>query len=165
MQRRDLIIGAVVLAVIAGVVLFIQRRRQEVGLPASSPISTPTIQEQEEAIEDRFRVDIPENVEKANLKDVQGRGFSGIATRDVKSGVLSMTVLADLPDPAQNKFYQVWLRKGADARKLGSMNIAKGGFLLDVDLREDLSTFKEVVVSLESKNDAQIEEVILQGSF
>lgn len=165
MQRRDLIIGAVVLVIITAIVLFVQRRRQEVALPTPSPISTPTIEEQEQEIESRFRIEIPEDVEKANLTDARGGSFSGLATRNFENGVFDLTVLADLPDPEANEFYQVWVRSNGDTRKLGTMSIAKGGYLLDITLREDLTAFDEIVVSLEAKNDSQIETTVLQGSF
>ncbi len=165
MQRRDLIIGIVVLAVIAGIVLFIQRRRQELSVPLVSPSPTPSLEQQERSLENRFNVTIPDDVEKTTLKDVKGLGFSGIATRDFTNSTFNLTVLADIPDPESGKFYQVWLTKNGQNRLMGTMRAAKGGFLLDTSLGEDLTSFNGVVVSLESKNDLSVEEVTLKGTF
>lgn len=164
MQRRDLIIGATVLIVIAIIVFFIQRRRQEV-ITTPTPLPTTSVEQTEQNIEDKFKVDIPQNVDKADLKDIKGTGFSGIATREFKNGVFDMTILADLPDPDSGRFYQVWVRKNNETKLLGTMRVAKGGFLLDISSREDLTSFNEVVVSEESKSDNQIENTVLQGSF
>lgn len=164
MQKRDLIIGATVLIVIAVIVFFIQRRKSEIVTPV--PTATPTLEETQNSIENKFKVNIPEDADKAELKDAHGTGFSGIATREFKNGVYSITVLADLPDPDTGMFYQAWLSDGSGtSRLLGTLRMAKGGYLLDYTTSQDLRPLSSVAISLETKNDAKVEEVVLQGSY
>lgn len=165
MQRKDLAIGLIVLAIIAGIVFLVQRRRQDLVVPTPVPSSTPSLEEAVNRIEDSFRVDIPDDVEKADLRDTRNTGFGGIVTRDVKGNSSNITVLADMEDPEAGKFYQVWIRKPGQTRLLGTMRVSKGGYLSDVTLSEDLSSFNEIIVSLETKNDNTLEETVLQGSF
>ena len=161
MQRRDLVIGAGVLLVIVGIVLFIQSRRSELSVPEdSSP--TPSMSETEQSMEDQFKVNIPDNVEKANL---QGLGGSGIATRDVMATPRDVMVLADLPDPETGKFYEAWVSNGTDTKLLGRLASAKGGYLLDANISSSLESYNQVVVSLESVDDNNIEQAVLRGSF
>lgn len=165
MQRRDLAIGIIILFIIALIVFFVQRRNQQISLPEETPSATPKIEEKEAEIEGKFNIQIPENVEKANLHDTTGRGYGAVATRESKAGEFSLTILADLPDPEDGRFYQAWLTKDGDSVSLGQLRIAKGGYLIDYTSATDLSSYKVVTVSLERVFDNKIEEVILQGSF
>lgn len=159
-----MIIGAIVLLVIAFIVFFIQRRRQE-AIPLPTPTATATIEEQEADLEERFRINIPDEFEKANLQDTLGRGYSGLATRNFENNSFDLTVLANLPDPEEGKFYQVWLRRDSETRSMGVMIQGKGGYLLDASVREDLRAFDNVIVSLETTRDTNLEETVLRGSF
>lgn len=161
MQRRDLVIGGGVLLVIIAIVLFIQGRRNDLSVPdEASP--TPSISETEQSMEDQFRVDIPDNVDKASLQGLSG---SGIATRDLMTTPADVTVLADLPDPDSGKFYEAWVGNGTDTKLLGRLRVAKGGYLLDANLSSSLSSYNKVIVSIESVDDNNIEQTVLQGSF
>ena len=153
-------IGIVVLIGIAAVVFFIQNRQPEVAPIDATP--TPSLEERQQEMEDRFRVDIPDDVDKANL---EGNGGSGIATRDGQEVGSSVTVLADLPDPESGKFYQAWLRKDGELESLGVMSVVKGGYLLDSSLRESGVSYNDVVITLETTLDDNPETIILQGSF
>lgn len=160
MQRRDLIIGIVVLIGIAAVVFFIQNRQPDVTPIDTTP--TPNIEDRVKDIEDNFKVDIPDNVEKASLEGTKG---SGIATRDSQEAGSAFTILADLPDPAAGHFYQAWLRVNGNLESLGMLRVAKGGYLLDARLKASQASSNDVVITLESKLDSTPETVVLQGSF
>ncbi len=122
-------------------------------------------------IEEAFKFDIPDDVEKAELKATKGDDFRAIATRKYEDGVYSHTVIADLPDPEGGTFYEGWLVRGNpgdddfDVVSTGKMVIAKGGYLLNFESTTDHSEYKNVVITLEKKADSTPEEHILEGSF
>ena len=84
MNRRDIVIGIVILALLAGVVYWIRRPKEPlIDLP-----ETPSIEEQ---IEESFQTEIPEDVEKTEMIDVTGGASTGIGTRKFEDGVYSHT--------------------------------------------------------------------------
>src|SRR3989344_1302747 len=100
MNRRDIVIGAVVLLAIAGLIYWRQ---------VSKKVSTQTVPETlsvEDKIEDKFKYQIPDDVEKAELKDITGGDASAISTRKFENNKFTSTILADLPDPVPGSFYQ-----------------------------------------------------------
>lgn len=132
MRARDIVIGLIILAIVAGAIVWFRRPK------TPEPTPTPSV---EEKLEETFRFQIPEDVERAELRDVSGGEGIGIATRDM--------VLADLPEPAATDAYQVWM----DGKFLGTMRVAKGGYLF-----EEKMTGKKIEVKLGDKT-------ILEGSF
>ncbi len=165
MNRRDILTGLVILAVLVGLVWWL-RRPKTPSLPSTSNFSTV-----QEKIQNSFRVTIPEDVEKAELTDVSGGTGSGIATRKYEAGRFTHTVLADLPDPAAGTFYEGWLVRGkeGDANfaffSTGKLRVAKGGYLLEFQSNKDYRDYKGVVVTLEKVFDNKPEKHILEGSF
>lgn len=168
MNRKDILIGLAVIAVVAAAVYLI-RRPGKTGpqIPTPTPRSI-TVQER---IEESFNFKIPGDVERAELSDVSGGTGSGLATRKFGEGKFSHTVLADLPDPTAGSFYQGWLVRGKPEDpdfsiiSTGKLRIAKGGYLLEFESRKDYSDHKSVVVTLEKKDDKKPETHILEGSF
>lgn len=136
MKSRDIIIGFIVLVVLIAAVFWIRGARNKKAI--SLPSATPNISDK---IGKTFNFQLPDGVEKAELRDVSGGNGSGVATRDA--------VLADLPDPAAGKYYQVF----ADGKFLGTMRIAKGGWIFDGKI-----SGKKVEIRLGNT-------VILEGSF
>ena len=165
MKKRDIVIGLVVLLLLAGVIYWRQRveKPEEIKIPET--LST------EDKIEERFNVQIPENVEKAELKDVSGSNASGIATRKFENGEFELGILADLPTPETGEFYQGWVNKGEEGKEdyriltLGKLRIAKGGYLLDFKSSTDYTDYNKVVVSLEKTLSSAPDRLILEGSF
>jgi len=159
MNRRDIVIGLIILVLIVGIVYFIKR-------PKTSPVSTETpIETIEQKMEGTFKLNIPEDVDKVELKDISGGLGSGIATRKYENGKFEYTILADLPDPENGTFYEGWLIKDDQTISTGNMKIAKGGYLLNFISNKDYSDYKEVVVTLEKTDDQTPEERILEGTF
>ena len=164
MNRRDIVIGIGILLLLAGVVFFRQKGQEE-------NLVVPQTLSVEDQIEKSFNIQIPEDVDKAELKDTTGAGSSAIATRKFENGKFEFSVLADLPDPAQGQFYQGWLIKGEEGSddfssvSAGKMRIAKGGWMIEYNSATDYSDHGKVVVSLEKTLDSNIEEKVLEGSF
>lgn len=165
MNRRDIVIGLVILAALAGFIYF--RSRQ----PTPEDLQVPQTLSVEEEIEEAFKVEIPEDVDKAELKDVVGGDASGIATRKFEGGKFTHTVLADLPDPEPGIFYEGWLVRGKEGDEdfhlisTGRMRTAKGGYLLEFESSTDYTDHKNVVITQEKVADDIPEEHILEGEF
>ena len=157
MKRRDIVIGLIVLAVLAGIIFLARRQREQPELQ-----TTPSV---EERLEESFNLEIPEDVEKIELADVSGGDSSGIATRKFEDATFTHVVLADLPEPEEGKFYEGWLVKGEEVVSTGRLRVAKGGYLLEFESSTDYSDYKTVVVSEEEIADATPEKHILEGSF
>ncbi|OGM69659.1 hypothetical protein A2975_00930 [Candidatus Woesebacteria bacterium RIFCSPLOWO2_01_FULL_44_14] len=149
MKRNDIVIGIIILAVLAGVIYFVRRPKQKV-----EELPGPTT---EEKIENSFNLEIPEDVDKAELKDMSGGNASGIVTRKFESGRFTLTVLADLPDLTSG-VYSVKISNDKGAASVGQMRIAKGGYLLDYSSGVNYSSYNKVTISVGDK-------VVLEGSF
>ncbi len=162
MNKRDIVIGFVIFAIVAAVIFWSKKPRLT---PVEVPTTSPTPK-----IEEVFNYTIPEDVEKIDLKDVTDSGFNGVATRKYENGKFELVILADVEDPKEG-FYQGWLTKGKEGEvgfsyvKLGNLRMAKGGYLLEFESTTDYSSYNQVWVTLEEKDDAKIEKHILEGSF
>ncbi len=165
MKNRDIVIGLVVILVIAGVIFLIRRPEEEV------EDQTPTIEEVEEKLEESFKFEIPEDVDKSKLIDVVKEGLTGLITRDVQEDKTTYTVLVDLPDPEEGVFYEAWLVKKNEEGEdifvsIGMLRVAKGGYLLEHDAyEEELKEYDMVIITREKVADSTPEEIILEGSF
>lgn len=160
MGRRDIVIALIIFALLGVFIYFRNQRIKE-----EESLKVPQTLSVEDKIEEVFRFEIPEDVEKAELKDVSGIDVTGIATRKFEDGKFTHMVLADLPEAPAGKFYQGWLVKGDNVFTTGRMRIAKGGYLLEFESNIDYSDYKEVLVTEEMTADNAPEKRILEGSF
>jgi len=164
-MKRNVVIGLVAIAILAAIIYWYQKNKRASELP---PAAQPTF---EESFEDKFRVQIPEDVDKSELRDVSGGDGSGLATRKFENGRFTHNVLVDLPDPETGDFYEGWLVRGKAGESdfayisTGKLSFVKGGYLLEYESSKDYSAYEGVVVSLEKVNDRKPEKHILEGSF
>jgi len=167
MSRRDIVIGLIIVAVLAGVILIRQRNsgnEDEMRVPE-------TLSSVEEQIEDKFNLQFPDDVDKAELKSVSEKPESAIATRKFENGTFTATVLADLPDSEPGSFYQAWLVKGEEGEEgyaiisMGKLQIAKGGWMVSFESNTDYSDYSKVLLTSEKVSDNSPEEGRLRGSF
>lgn len=141
MKLRDVVTGLVILVILVTSVLLIKKAR--VNKLQAIPSPTPSV---EQRVSNKFGgLTIPDDIDKAELTDVSGGNAFGIATKGM--------VLADLPEPGDGNFYQVWEETGGRLTLLGKMRIAKGGYLFEGKI-----TGSKVIVTLGEKR-------ILEGSF
>jgi hypothetical protein len=164
MDKKSIVLGLVILVAIAGGAILYRHSQTPKPLPTPTPAIT-------EKIENNFKYEIPQDVEKVELKDVSGGNGSGLATRNFEAGKFTHVVLADLPEPPASSFYEGWLVRGkaGDSNfaliSTGKMKVAKGGYLLEFESNKDYSDYKQVVVTLEKVDDRNPEVHILEGSF
>ncbi len=159
MNKRDIIVGFLILAGLAVLIFYWQKPSVDEELVVPQTLSL------EDQIEDRFNLEIPEDVDKAEMKDVSGGNSSAIATRKYEDGKFTHTVLADLPDLEAGRFYEGWLVKGDEAISTGRLSVAKGGFLLEFSSSTDYPDYNQVVITSEEAIDGTPESHILEGSF
>ncbi len=152
-RKRDILIGLVVLVLIAGIFYLYKLQKPKLKVPENS---APTFQQVEQNLEGKFKFNVPDDVEKAQLTDVSGGDGSGIATRT--------EILADIADPAVGYFYQAWLEKNGTLVSLGKMLMEKGGWLITYNGSKYIG-YNKVIISLEKTFDSKIEKRILEGSF
>lgn len=144
MKTRDVVIGFIFLVLlIAGVLWIIRAKNIKTG---NLPLPTPDISQQ---VNNAFP-NIPDGVERANLKDVTGGNALGVATRT--------EVVANLPDLTSGQTYQVSLvNSSGNTINLGSMRISKSGWILEYNSTK-YPGYDKVIVSEGDTN-------ILEGSF
>jgi hypothetical protein len=165
MKRRDIVIGAVLLVLLAGFIYIRQRAMQDEDMIVPETLSS------EQIFEEKFNIQIPEDADKAELKMVGDLDGSGIAIRKFEEGKFTHSVLVDLPDPQQGYFYEGWLAKGEEGEEnyaivsTGKLRLAKGGWMLDYTSATDLSDHSKVIVSLEKTFDRNLESKVLEGDF
>ena len=145
MRGKDILVTFIVIVVIVAGVLVIKSRAKIV--QKVSPTATPSIQQQ---IENKFSgLVIPQDQEKVELKNVSGGVGMGIATRN--------EILADLPTLPNGQFYQGWLEKDGRTVLLGTLKMAKGGWILNYN-SSVYPGYNKVIVTAGGKH-------ILEGSF
>jgi hypothetical protein len=165
MKRKDIVIGLGILVLLAGAIYL----RQQSSVQEETIV--PETLSSEQVFEEKFNIQIPEDVDKAELKDISGGSGSGIATRKFDGGKFTSSVLVDLPDADQGSFYEGWLVRGEEGSddysllSTGKLRLAKGGWMSDFTSSSDLSDHSRVVVSLEKTFDKAPEDKVLEGSF
>ena len=163
MKRKDIVIGLIVLAALAGIIFSFRKPKDNLTVP-----STPSV---EEKMEEFFSIEIPEDVEKTKLSGVVEGFGTGIATRTYENSIFEHVVLADLPQPEAPYFYEGWLVRGEvgddnfDFISTGKMILAKGGFILEFKSDIDYSDYRGVVITNEEIEDSTPEEHVLEGVF
>ena len=150
MNRRDIVVGLVLLAALAGAIFYFRSPNEEEELPVPETLST------EDELEQRFNIELPEELERAELEDQTGGNSSAIAARSYEDGVYELTLLADVPDGSYTA--RLTDEDEQEVRNLGSLRVAKGGYLFEYETSEDLTGLDTVEVLSGG-------EVVLQGSF
>lgn len=147
MNRRDIVIGAIALLVLVGGYFYVSRNRTP---DENLQVTNDDLQTVEKNIEDSFKIDIPDDANKAVLGSSTEAG-TGIVTWDVDdNGQFTATILADLPD-LETGTYTAYAIKGQptdesyDEISLGGLRVAKGGYLLEVNESKDLTGYDIVV--------------------
>jgi hypothetical protein len=165
-NRRDIVIGFIILIVLAIIVYWVSRPEEPTPTPSPTPVP---IEEVERRLEDQLRRTLPETGDRVGLEDVTGGDSSGLAVKEKTDTTTNVSLLADLPDLVAGSFYQAWLIRTVDNQEeklsLGRLVLAKGGYSLEYSTRSDLEDYDKLVVSLEKTFDNTEEQRILEGGF
>lgn len=164
MNRRDIVVGLFILTLLVGAIYLSQRdKEEELEIPQSVSV--------EDRIEGVFDVEIPEDVEKAELTDVEGGSAMAIATRKFEDQTFEYNILADLPDLPDDQFYQGWLAKGKKGDEgyllisTGKLSLSKGGWMLNFSSATNYSDYNDALVTREHEFDNNPETHVLEGFF
>lgn len=164
MNRRDIVIGAGILLLLAGVIYWRQTTRlEETRVPETLSV--------EDQLEEKFKFEIPEDVDKAELEDVADVGATAIATREYQDGRYTHTALVDIADPEMGTFYQGWIVKGEEGSddysivSTGKLKLAKGGWMVEFESSIDYSDHDKILITQEKILDNTPEDKLLEGSF
>ena len=166
-MRKEHWVGLLVVVVLIGGLWWWRAKRvdQAEVLPAEG--QGVEIEDRASELAKRFGVILPDNLERAELKDVAGNVGRGIATRSYADGRFEHTVLAELPEPKASEWYEGWLVRDEPFSSIytGKLRIAKGGFLLEFTGDMDWRDHAKVVVTSEKKDDRKPETHVLEGEF
>lgn len=151
-NRKDVIIGFVIILVVLLGSYFYRKTRLPKNIPTPMPVSVSF----QKDFEEDFKLDIPDDANTVELKDVSGGSSRGIATEN--------EILVDADSPKEGYFYEAWLVKDGTTVSIGKLFEAKGGWILEYDKSMSLDVDK-VIVSEEKYQDSTLEKKILEGSF
>lgn len=152
-NKKDVVVGLILLLVFVGAFyLYSKKQKSKILLPTPTPVSVSY----RKTFENNFKLDIPDNVNVFELKDVSGGDGQGIAT--------DKEMLVDINDPEQGYFYQGWLEKDGKLVSVGKLVESKGGWMLEYN-SSFLENADKAVVSLEKTYDSTLEKRILEGSL
>ncbi len=166
-KQQWLTIAAIVL-VIGGLGYFLFRQGQEV--EEGPVVESEDIVAEERANEllQQLNVELPEDVDRVNLREVGESGAAGVVTRSREEGEREIRVLAALPEPVSGEFYAAYLSSPNEELEdiyLGRLREAKGGFILETLTEASAQEYPNVKVTREKVDDEQVEEVLLEGAF
>lgn len=167
MKREYIVIGLIILVLIAGGLYFRKPKTSSTDDSDSTQTSAPA--NIENKIEEKFKVDIPDDADKIEMEDATGGDASGIAVRKYEKNVFDASILADLPEPEKGKIYYAWISKGEEGKEgfervlLGSLQIAKGGWSLEYTGSKDYSDYDTFLVSEGKTSDNKPDKVVLQS--
>lgn len=163
MNKQDLILGLGLVFVVLIAAFWLRSKDSKVNInPTPTPVSI------EDKIESSFKITIPENVSKVELKSIAEFEGWGIVTKEDVGNTKKYTVLADLPELKSGEKYVAYFSKEKisnekqDILKAGELRVNKGGWILEYDTTSDLSNYQKLQVYLENKSS---NTVILEGSF
>jgi hypothetical protein len=164
-----LVIGGIVFAGL-GLFVFTQRSSQPVNtnnLQANPRDEVTTIVEKsEEGVMETVEFEQDGTTLVANLLDVSGGNGTGKGYVKRTDGKLVHSVVANLPDPTGNNFYEGWLVQQTPLKffSTGNMFLGNdGNYILEYESSELFESYNFVVITLETKKDTTPEKHILEG--
>ena len=171
-KQQWLSMAAVVLVIVGlGVFLYRQSRNTPDEQPQANAEEQIAEQKAQEVL-DNMRVTLPDNAERATLRDVSEEiEGAGLATRVEEGDQLMLSTLVSLPEPEAGVFYEAYLTKSEATEQdepmyLGKLIQAKGGWRVEQEAtKEALVGYDRVMVTREKVDDKQPEETILEGNF
>ncbi len=156
----DALIGLMVVIVIGGFFWFIKNRNSNQN-PETTPFVTSSPVGSVKGIEDSFRITLPVDSDKKELKDISGDGenYSGVVSRKYSNNKFDLLVLADLPDLQKNEKYLLVLSKPDGSQiNIGNLETGKGGYMLEVSKQEDLTSYSKIQIK-------KLDKVLLEASY
>jgi len=173
-QRRNtltiaLVLGGLLFAGV-GIFVFTQRGSQPVNpadLQANPRDEVTTIVEtNDEGVMETVEFENDGITLVANLVDVSGGNSTGKGYVRRVDGKLTHSVVANLPDPVGNNFYEGWLVQQTPLKFFSTGNMVlgnDGSYILEYETAQEYASYNFVVITLETKKDTTPEKHILEG--
>ena len=111
---------------------------------------------------------LPSGVRASAIGEVEGKSGKAniIAVSDGKT--FSLVLEAKLEDPPQGQFYDAWIGKSSDDKnplKLGKLQKDNSSYSISFNKDGDFSSYKIAIVTLETVDDNNAEDRILEGTI
>lgn len=103
----------------------------------------------------------------ANLVDVSGGNGTGKGYIKRQAGTLTHSVVANLPDPTGNSFYEGWLVQQKPLKFISTGNMvlgSDGSYILEYETDQEYQSYNFVVITEETKKDTTPEKHVLEGT-
>lgn len=155
------IISKLIIITISALLLagcFHKGKPENVGKPSAGQGEGVEIEDRVSKLSKQFGVTLPDGVKKAALNAIEGSASSGLATIEEAQGAQLVTILANLPDLEKGEKYVARLSGGEKPIVLGSLSVAKGGWMIEQRVNADPSVYKTVEVLKGT-------QVVLRGAF
>ena len=173
-QKGNILIVILVLSgiIIAGAGIFVFTKRSKQPITPATTLATPnevmkTVKTNEEGVMETVEFEDDGVTLVANLVDISGGNSTGTGYFTRKDGKLTHSVVANLPDPVGNNFYEGWLVQQKPTLKFistGNMVLgADGSYILEYVTDQEYEGYNSVVITLETVKDITPEEHILEG--
>lgn len=165
MTPRTIALALIILAALGGAVYW---RQRDSGEELKVPEAQTSV---EESLEDKFKIEIPDDADKTELKDTGGGNSSGIFTKKFENNRFTSSFIVDLPAPTTGEHYEAWIEKGTKGAAdysivpAGRLTSGKGGYLLNFNSNTDYSSYNKVLITREKVADRTPETTVLEGSF
>lgn len=172
-----IIISIVILALILVGVIYLtnnNKETQEMATETEEEMTGEQTNGQEEQIEMMTEESIisilteNSNTQQALLVAVDGSDSAGIGLRLAKEGKLYHSVIAQMPDPAENNFYEGWLVQITPLQFISTGDLVKdveGQWVLEFSANQEYPSYTRVVITEETVKDATPETHIIEGDF
>ncbi len=141
---KFLVLGLVIVG------LLMWRKGQSEDQPVADIASEEEVEQRVNHLLEQANISLPENSERINLRALEGVEATGVVSLSKDENETRVAVIASLPEN-ESENYVVWMvGDGVDALKLGRLRLAKGGYLLDQSVSEDLRQYERVLIGKES---------------
>jgi len=165
-----LILGGILIAG-AGIFVFTNKSRQPV-TPVNTQANprdevTTIVKTNEEGVMETAEFESDGLTLVANLVDVSGGNSTGKGYITRQGGKLTHSVVANLPDPTGNNFYEGWLVQQKPLKFISSGNMVlgnDGSYILEYNSDQEFASYNFVVITLETVKDTTPEKHILEGT-
>ena len=127
---------------------------------------TTIVEKNEEGVMETVEFENDGTTLVASLVDVSGGNSTGKGYVKRKGGVLTHSVVANLPDPTGNDFYEGWLVQQTPLKFFSTGNMVlgnDGSYILEYETSQEYASYNFVVITLETKKDTTPEKHILEG--
>lgn len=176
---KKLIVAIFILVLILGlglIYLFLSRSSGQEASVSQKVVSTPTPTQPRVEPTQVPGVSHYVGYQSTTLRDTAGTNFSARAYRSVIPGHIFVAVYANLPDPEEGKFYQMWLKHEVNnffpAGRLFKDANGRYTTVFGFEFDSSVPFFRTVdglpntvAVALETVDDTAMETKILEGTF